>query len=529
MPTSRIVPGRYPAPGVSPIADRIRERRGARGLTPLDGTLLHVPPVADGWNSLLGAIRTKGKIPGDVRELMILRVGARNGAVFEWLQHEHVGRAEGLNTSQLYITRDLDSLPSRNQPSSEYDTVLPPLHAAALSFADHSTKNVKVPPDVTAALRKALRDHISSGAQSESLETQVEDLLVEAAATTATYNMVSRFLVSLDVAAMADSIVPWPADRAEHKVPLPDSEGHIHVVTYTTHPDAPWIVCSNSLLTNTKMWDWALPCLLSPQPGNSERKSLYLGKYRTYNVLVHDQRGHGSSVSPTTQPCTIPVLASDIAHILKHLSIPTPVHSVIGVSQGGATVLAFGAAYYPTLTKSIVACDTSARTPAGNREAWVSRIELASKGGVDESGVGANMRELGQATVSRWFPVGSPCSPEGPGEGLEHRKTRSEVILEDMVMKTTLEGFKLGAGALMEYDLIDSDKSVLASKVPALLVAGSLDGNGKVGEGMAKLQQTWNSNGGNATYVAIDGAGHLPMVDKTEEWWSVVGEFLSKV
>ncbi|EEB86875.1 hypothetical protein MPER_16017, partial [Moniliophthora perniciosa FA553] len=78
MPVSRLVPGRYPPQGASPVADRIRERRGARGLTPLDGTLLHVPPVADGWNSLLGAIRAKGNLPGDVRELMILRVGARN-------------------------------------------------------------------------------------------------------------------------------------------------------------------------------------------------------------------------------------------------------------------------------------------------------------------------------------------------------------------------------------------------------------------------------------------------------------------
>ncbi|KAI3605019.1 carboxymuconolactone decarboxylase [Moniliophthora roreri] len=528
MPVSRLVPGRYPPQGASPIADRIRERRGARGLTPLDGTLLHVPPVADGWNSLLGAIRTRGKLPGDVRELMILRVGARNGATFEWLQHEIVGRSDGLTTSQLYAIRDIDSLPNRNQPTSEYDTFFSPLQAAALAFADHSTKSVKVPPDVTKALQEAIRGHITSSGRSDSLDAQVQDLLVEAAATTATYNMVSRFLVSLDVAALSDTVVTWPSDRTEHKVPLPDADGFIHAVTHITHPDAPWIVCSNSLLTNLTMWDWALPLLLSPQPGNSERKSLLLGKYRTYNVLLHDQRGHGTSVAPISQPCTIPLLASDIAHILKHLSIPTPIHSVIGVSQGGATALAFGARY-PDLTRSIVSCDTSARTPSGNKEAWASRIDLAAKGGVDESGLGANMRELGSATVSRWFPVGSPCSPEGPGEGLEHRRTRSEIILEDMVMKTTLGGFRLGAGALMEYDLIDSDKSVLASRVPVLLVAGSLDGNGKVGEGMAKLQQTWNDNGGNATFVSIDGAGHLPMVDKTEMWWNVVGEFLSKV
>lgn len=65
------VPGRYPATGLSPIADRIRQRRGARGLTALDGSLLHFPPFADGWNKLLGAVRNEGKLPGDIREAMV--------------------------------------------------------------------------------------------------------------------------------------------------------------------------------------------------------------------------------------------------------------------------------------------------------------------------------------------------------------------------------------------------------------------------------------------------------------------------
>ncbi|KAL0574707.1 hypothetical protein V5O48_007265 [Marasmius crinis-equi] len=472
MPTSRLVPGRFPPQGASPIADRIRERRGARGLTPLDGTLLHVPPVADGWNSLLGAIRTKGKLSGDVRELMILRVAAINRAAFEWVHHEHVGRDHGLTTSQLYIVRDVSSLPAKN------DNTLSPLQAAALAFAHHSTKSVQVPPDVT----KALKDNLAANSSSEE---EVQDLLVEAAAITASYNMVSRFLVSLDVAAWSDNDVPWPADRVEHKVPLAGGEGYTHVVTHTTHPDAPWIVCCNSLLTNVGMWDWALPYLLGPQEGG-ERSTLLLGKYKTFNVLLHDQRGHGSSSTDASAQCTIAVQASDIAHILDHLKIPTPIHSIIGVSQGGATALAFGAAY-PNLVKSVVSCDTSARTPAGNKQAWTERIELAYRGGVDDQGVGKNMRELGQVTVARWFPDGSPCWPEGKEEGVLHRRTRSEVIMESMVMKTTLDGFKLGASALMEYNLLEGSNPLLASTVPTLLVAGALDGGGKFSGGGMKL------------------------------------------
>ena len=65
------VPGRYPIPGSSPVADRIRQRRGRRGLTPLDGTLLHSPPYADGWNTLLGAVRSGGRLPADIREAIV--------------------------------------------------------------------------------------------------------------------------------------------------------------------------------------------------------------------------------------------------------------------------------------------------------------------------------------------------------------------------------------------------------------------------------------------------------------------------
>lgn len=31
------------------VVERVKERRGERGLQPLDLTLLHSPPVADGW------------------------------------------------------------------------------------------------------------------------------------------------------------------------------------------------------------------------------------------------------------------------------------------------------------------------------------------------------------------------------------------------------------------------------------------------------------------------------------------------
>ncbi|KAJ7287635.1 beta-ketoadipate enol-lactone hydrolase [Mycena rebaudengoi] len=490
---SRLVPGRFPPPGASPIADRIRERRGERGLTPLDGALLHVPPVAEGWNSLLGAIRTKGALPGDVRELMILRVTARNHAAFEWIHHEPVARQHGLQTAQLFRIRDTSALP----PAGE----LSPLQAAALAFADFSTTTVRVPDDVTLALQQQL----AAFAASAKLDPQ--DLLVEAAAVVASYNMVSRFLISVDVAGMSDDLVPWPVDRKEHEIAL-DLHNHLHAVTVVTHPDAPWLVFANSLLTNESMWNWVLPAVLAPTgPLTAPFKG-------TYNVLLHDQRGHGRSTTPPT-PCTMHTLADDIALLISTLVPSGKVKSVIGVSQGGAAALAFGA-LHPGATQSVVACDTSPRTAPGNAEAWRERIDLAKTQG---------MSALAAVTADRWFPAPSKCGTAGA------RSTTRTRLVKGMIQTTGIPGFELGAGALMAYDLIKPpseggvDLLNSGTQHKTLLVAGSLDGSGKISTSMQALRDQWNG----AEFAEVPNAGHLPMVDETEKFWEIVAAFLKTV
>ncbi|KAJ8453709.1 hypothetical protein ONZ45_g19601 [Pleurotus djamor] len=286
----------------------IRARRGERGLTPLDGTLLHVPPIAAGWNSLLGAIRNKGQLPGDVRELMILRVAVWNRAAFEWIQHEIVGRAEGLSTKQLQAVRDSDGL--LGLPGSD---VLPSLHQAALVFADSSTKDIQVPPAVSQTLMNELRRFVVNGEQFDKtdVESTVQDLYVEAAATVATYNMVSRFLVSTDVAGLSDAPVPWPSDKQEHKIPFPNSPNQaIHVVTHVASPDAPWVILSNSLITDHTMWDPLLPFLSAPQKSS-----------KPFNIITFDQRGHGVSGLPPPPTTDIPSPTSPLHSGLRQATI----------------------------------------------------------------------------------------------------------------------------------------------------------------------------------------------------------------
>ena len=143
--------------------------------------------------------------------LQILRVAAINHASFEWIQHEIVGRKEGLSTEQLRIIRDT------NTPLSP-ETFLTPLQTATIAFTDHSTRDVRVPMDVIQEVKRQLKVFVASGnplMSGDDVDAKVDDLYVEAAMVVATYNMVSRFLLATDVAGISDMDVPWPVDKEE--------------------------------------------------------------------------------------------------------------------------------------------------------------------------------------------------------------------------------------------------------------------------------------------------------------------------
>jgi AhpD family alkylhydroperoxidase len=156
--------------------DLLAGRRGGE-LSALDRLLLHSPPVAEGWNAMFGALRSRCGLAADLRELAILRVAVLNDAPFEWVSHEPAARRAGLTDEQLAALRRPDALGGPDAgPWS-------PAQAAALAFTDASTRDVAVPDPVFDAVRAHLDDRE----------------VVELAATVAGYAMVSRFLVALRV------------------------------------------------------------------------------------------------------------------------------------------------------------------------------------------------------------------------------------------------------------------------------------------------------------------------------------------
>jgi AhpD family alkylhydroperoxidase len=155
------------------LTDLIAAVRGQRGrVSDLYATLLNSPDVAAGWLKFFTAVRQKAKLPARYRELVILRIALVNRAPYEFKAHRHHGAAAGLSEQQL------DGLTEWRTPGlfDERDR-------AVLEYCDTMTTKIEVPEATFQGVRGLFDDRE----------------LVELTATIAGYNLVSRFLVALQV------------------------------------------------------------------------------------------------------------------------------------------------------------------------------------------------------------------------------------------------------------------------------------------------------------------------------------------
>jgi AhpD family alkylhydroperoxidase len=158
------------SPAAQPLVQRIVAERGH--VLHLYQMLLHSPPLAEGWLTYLSAVRQQLSLPGDLRELVIMRVAILNRAPYEADQHAPIALKEGVTQAQLDELTDWAA-------SAQYS----PPQRAALQLTDTMTRDVQVPEPVLAAVRSVLGDRQT----------------VELVATIAAYNMVSRFLEALHI------------------------------------------------------------------------------------------------------------------------------------------------------------------------------------------------------------------------------------------------------------------------------------------------------------------------------------------
>lgn len=157
----------------------IRARRGGTLLN-LDRMLLYSPPLAQGWNGFLRAVRSELAVSEKLRELAICVVALLNHADYEYHHHAPEFLRSGGSATQLNALEALGRVGGSGIDLSTFDAE----ERAVLALAVEMTRMVEVNTATMASVRAALAN---------------DRHVVEIVGVIATYNMVSRFLVALGV------------------------------------------------------------------------------------------------------------------------------------------------------------------------------------------------------------------------------------------------------------------------------------------------------------------------------------------
>ena len=158
------------SPEAQQLVAIIRKERGGR-FPHLFHMQMHNPAVAEAWLRLGTAVRFKSSLDDTTRELAICLVARTTGAEYEWRAHRAIALQQGVSEAAL------DAI--LNWRVGGFD----PRQRAVLRLAEELTKNV------------ALEDTTFDAASNHLTPQQVVELVV----TVSYYNMVSRFLVGLQI------------------------------------------------------------------------------------------------------------------------------------------------------------------------------------------------------------------------------------------------------------------------------------------------------------------------------------------
>jgi 4-carboxymuconolactone decarboxylase len=169
----RVTPWQDADPAPDELVAGMKSRRPNNELIGIDRVLLKSFPLATGWNELLRRVRTEFCLSLEYRELIMLRVAVLNEADFEWGVHlpAYLQAGGSIEKSEALKLRPI-------QQSHFHQEEL-----ALIKLTDQSTLEVKVDEEVITELKLIFG----------------ESQTVEAVATVAAYNMVSRFLVALAI------------------------------------------------------------------------------------------------------------------------------------------------------------------------------------------------------------------------------------------------------------------------------------------------------------------------------------------
>ncbi len=245
------------------------------------------------------------------------------------------------------------------------------------------------------------------------------------------------------------------------------------------NPNNPWLVLSNSLATDHRMWEPQMDALT-----------------KNHRVLRYDTRGHGQSQA-TEGPYSFAMLVDDLVGLMDSLDIDSA--DVLGLSLGGMTALGL-TLDHPLRVSRLICCDARADAPAAYADGWHQRIAVARQDG---------MSGISDGTLERWFTKEFHADP---------RNTSILNLSRDMIETTSVDGFCGCALALTELDYAPRLGIIT---VPTLCIVGSEDFAAPP-HVMTEMTKTIP----NAQIVTISNAAHLANLNNPSAFNRAIAEWL---
>ncbi|KZY46351.1 3-oxoadipate enol-lactonase [Roseovarius sp. HI0049] len=253
----------------------------------------------------------------------------------------------------------------------------------------------------------------------------------------------------------------------------------LHLDDVTLHyaedgdPNGAPVVFANSLGTNLHLWDPILPHL--PQG---------------LRIIRYDKRGHGQSSVPPA-PYTMGALVRDAEQLLDHLNVRDAVF--VGLSIGGLIGQGLAVKRLDQV-RALVLSNTAAKI--GTKEMWADRIDAVRKGGIEA---------LADAVMERWFSRDFLASDQ-------------LAQWRDMLVSQPAEGYMGCSAAIAGTDFFTPTSGL---RLPVMGIAGSEDG----ATPPDLVRETVELVPGSSFHL-MRRAGHLPCVEKPEEYAALLADFL---
>jgi 3-oxoadipate enol-lactonase len=251
-------------------------------------------------------------------------------------------------------------------------------------------------------------------------------------------------------------------------------DAYINFEATEIRPDRKTLVFVNSLGTDFRIWGDVAEDLSS-----------------TYNIVLHDKRGHGLSTLGTA-PHKIETHAQDLAALFDMLNVKSAI--AVGLSIGGLIVQSL---YHlrPDLVSKLVISNSAVKI--GTEESWGQRISAVQNNGIES---------LADTVMKMWF------SPDF------HQRAPDKLSLyRTMLARTYPAGYLACCEALRDADFTSQAATI---DVPTLFIAGDNDGSTppSLVESSAHLV-----SGGHFELIA--GAAHIPCVEKPKEYTQLLRSF----